>query len=61
MDADEEIKELERNLEEIRKAKKDIEQSFSHVPDTRKQILMNLTTQESFLLELIKGKRKKEE
>ena len=60
MSTEEEIKELEKNLEEIRKAKKQVEESFSHVPDTRKQILMNLTTQESFLLQLIKGKRKEE-
>ncbi len=57
---EDEIKELEKKLEEIRKAKREVDESFSHVPDVRKQILMNLTAQETFLVELIKGKRKEE-
>lgn len=54
----EKVKELQVKLQEIRKAKKDIEDSFSHVPDVRRRILMNLTAQESFLVELIKEKVK---
>ena len=53
----EKVKELQVKLEEIGKAKREIEHSFSHVPDVRRQILMNLTAQESLLVQLIKEKR----
>jgi len=53
----EKVKELQVKLEKIRKAKKEIGDSFSHVRDVRRQILMNLTAQESLLVELIKEKR----
>jgi hypothetical protein len=56
----EKIKELQVKLEEIRKAKKEVEDSFSHVPDVRRRILLNLEAQESFLIELIKEKLNEE-
>ncbi|MBI2486980.1 MAG: hypothetical protein HYW01_08485 [Deltaproteobacteria bacterium] len=56
MNNDEKIKELQVKLEEIRKAKKEVEDSFSHVPDVRRRILLNLPAQERFLIELIKEK-----
>ena len=49
MDKEDEIKKLEEKLEEIRRAKKDVEESFSHSPDIRRQILLNLYAQEKFL------------
>ncbi|HXG30773.1 MAG TPA: hypothetical protein VNK81_03935 [Thermodesulfobacteriota bacterium] len=57
MSNEEEIKEIERSLEELRETRKKVEESFSHVPDIKKQILMNLWAQERFLLELIEKKR----
>jgi len=58
MSSEEEIKELEQKLEELRRTRREVEESFSHVPDVQRQILMNLWTQEKFLLELIKEKQR---
>lgn len=57
MSNEEEIKEIEQRLEELRETRKKVEESLSHVPDIKKQILMNLWAQERFLLELIEKKR----
>jgi hypothetical protein len=53
MNNEDEIKKLEEKLEDIRRAKKDVEEAFSHSPDIRRQILLNLYAQEKFLQELI--------
>jgi hypothetical protein len=58
MNNEDEIKKLEEKLEEIRRAKKDVEEAFSHSPDIRRQILLNLYAQEKFLQKLIDEKQK---
>jgi hypothetical protein len=57
MSTEEEIKDLEKKLEELRKNKGEVLESFSHVPDIQGKILRNLETQERLLLELIREKQ----
>jgi hypothetical protein len=61
MDKEDEVKKLEEKLEEIRRAKKDVEESFSHSPDIRRQILLNLYAQEKFLQKLIEEEQTQEQ
>lgn len=60
MGNEEEIKELEEQLENLRKNKMEVRESFSHMPDIQGKILNNLETQERFLLALIREKREKQ-
>ncbi|MER3447340.1 MAG: hypothetical protein C4291_11075 [Candidatus Dadabacteria bacterium] len=56
--SNEEIKKLEEELENIRKAKEGIKESFSHMPDIQSKILNDLNAREKLLIEFIKEKRK---
>ena len=60
MGNEEEIKELEEQLENIRKNKMEVQQSFSHVPDIQAKILRNLEEQEGLLLARIREKKEKQ-
>jgi hypothetical protein len=56
--SDEEIKKLEEELGNLRKAKEEVKESFSHMPDIQSKILSNLNAHEKLLLDLIKEKYK---
>ena len=53
-----EITKLEEEVENLRKIKEQVKESFSHMPDIQSKILSNLDAHEKLLLEFIKEKRK---
>jgi hypothetical protein len=58
MSDEEEIKKLEEEVENLRKVKEEVKESFSHMPDIQSKILHNLEAGEKLLLEFIKEKCK---
>jgi hypothetical protein len=60
MGNEEEIKEMEEQLENLRKNKMEVRESFSHVPDIQAKILRNLEEQERLLLARIREKKEKQ-